>query len=76
MTSMIDYQNTVNQWQNMSQYLREPQTEAEYDSLLEFADRLSSEYSTSHEPMKGLFWLLTTYLNTWEQKHDPWVKNS
>lgn len=74
---MIEYQNTLNQWQMLSQQLREPQNEAEYDQLLEFTDRLSSEYSTQREPMKGLFWLLTTYLNAWEQKHDPWVmKNS
>jgi hypothetical protein len=51
----------------------EPQTEDEYDSLLEFTDRLSSEYNIQREPMKGLFWLLTTYLNIWEQKNDPWV---
>jgi hypothetical protein len=54
----------------------EPLTEDEYDSLLEFTDRLSSEYSIQREPMKGLFWLLTTYLNAWEQKNDPWVKST
>ncbi len=70
---MIEYQNTVNQWQDLSQQLREPQTEAEYDNLLEFTDRLSSEYSIEREPMKGLFWLLNTYLNAWEQKNDPWT---
>ncbi len=70
---MIGYQNTLNQWRNISQQLREPQTEAEYDTLLEFTDRLSSDYSIQLEPMKGLFWLLTTYLNAWEQKNDPWT---
>jgi hypothetical protein len=70
---MIEYHQILNRWQMFSQQLREPKTELEYDELLAFADKLSSEYSIEREPMKGLFWLVAQYLHSWEQKHDTWA---
>jgi hypothetical protein len=73
---MIEYKTTLQQWQQLSHSIREPQNETEYDELLEFARKLSSEHSIEREPMKGLFWLIAQYLGAWEREHDPWNQDA
>lgn len=73
---MTQYQRILETWQNLSFDLREPQTEAEYVTLLEFTQRLTDEHSVESEPIKTLFWLACEYLRRWEVLHDPWASQA
>jgi hypothetical protein len=70
---MIDYRKTLETWVLLSHDLHEPTTEAEYLTLLEFAERLSDEQNVDLELTKTLFWLACEYLRRWEEVHDAWA---
>lgn len=49
--------------------LRPPESEAEYDALVEFADELTDAYNCNEGPQAALFDLVAAYIDHWERQH-------
>ena len=64
----------TNAWQTLHANLHPIQNETEYDTTLEFMRDLMREYNVSEEPFKGLWVLAAQYVQTWEQKNEPWLQ--
>jgi len=49
--------------------LRPPESEAEYDALVQFADELTDTYNCNEGPQAALFDLVAAYIDHWERQH-------
>ena len=52
------------------------ETEAEYDALISFADDLTNTYDCNTQPHAALFDLVTAYVDGWERRHYPDLKDT
>ena len=52
-----------------------PQTAGDYEHILTLLNDLTDKYDCTNEPYASLFDLLTSYAHTWEQEHEPDLKN-
>jgi antitoxin component HigA of HigAB toxin-antitoxin module len=71
---MLQVATITNAWQTIHANLHPIQNETEYDNTLEFMRNLMREYNVSEQPFKGLWALAAQYVQTWEQKNEPWLQ--
>ena len=71
---MLHTATITNAWQTLHANLHPIQNETEYDITLEFMRDLMRDYNVSEEPFKGLWVLAAKYIQTWEQKNEPWLQ--
>jgi HTH-type transcriptional regulator/antitoxin HigA len=73
--SAVEFEQLTNAWPPLSRAVRVPRTEAQYENLVEFLDRLTDDVGEDeHHPLASLMEVVGVLIEKYEDEHVPELK--